>query len=701
MIDLALAYAANGWPVFPLEPQGKQPIGRLVPNGLKNATTDETTIRHWWDQQPDANIGIPTGVAFDAGDLDNDEAMKGFISVCAEHGSDPRGLPRTKTGRGRHVLFAPTGLGNKVNVLLGMDWRGKGGYIVAPGSIHPNGEKYEWIQEPAINGKGPRFPEAPEWLLARLRPAESLIEIGSAVPVEPPPNSYVEKAVREEMELLRSTPEGQRNDQLNRSSFAMGQIVGAGWLDRGRAEAELKAAAHAIDHGREPGMSATIRSGLESGMREPRQAPPGGWSFSEKGGEIRHGSQIIEILKETAEEEILTQEPTLPEGPAPDAYHGLLSRLSDLISGFVESDQASVFVQLLATFGAAAGIKPYMMVGATRHAPAIYVGMVGRTSRGRKGTSWDPIEVLFRGAASDFGDRIFSGVGSGERLVWLVRDDVEVFERRLLLREPELARLLTVINREGSTMSAYLREAYDGKPLRNEVKNNPSCATTHHIGLIGHCTQQELRGQLSEQQIRNGLANRIAWFLARRDKRLANPPIFEGEDVDDAIRELRAKIQEATAIRRVSRSDAAQRVWEDWYSALPDEETGPIGAITDRAETQVNRFSLIFALTDGSSVIEAEHLFAAIAVWDYSRRCVEYIWGGTTGDIMADRVVRELQHGPMLQGDVHRDVFYGRASGETIERVARLLESQQKLVRVSVKNGRPGRPAVLWRLPQR
>src|SRR5207247_369108 len=103
---------------FPLEPRGKQPLGRLVPHGLKQATTDESVIQGWWNAEPQANIGVPTGVAFDVCDCDGEAANKRFQAVFSEHGEDARLLPRITTGGGgRHVLFAPTGVGNRTRFL--------------------------------------------------------------------------------------------------------------------------------------------------------------------------------------------------------------------------------------------------------------------------------------------------------------------------------------------------------------------------------------------------------------------------------------------------------------------------------------------------------------------------------------------------------------------------------------------------------
>ena len=169
----ALAYARQGWPVFPLREQAKEP---LTKQGFKDAVyiSDPTTtiqqahdiVLAWWSQWPDANIGIATGLVFDVLDIDSDDAGRQLQHWIEERdGSFYRHAgPVSRTGKGLHLLFAPTGYGNRAKLLdAPVDFRGKGGYIVAPPSIHPLGHRYRWDEE-THRTEATALPEAPGWL---------------------------------------------------------------------------------------------------------------------------------------------------------------------------------------------------------------------------------------------------------------------------------------------------------------------------------------------------------------------------------------------------------------------------------------------------------------------------------------------------------------------------------------------------------
>ncbi len=165
----ALAYAQQGKPIFPCGPGSKQPLGRLVPNGFKDATTDLDTVRRWWTEAPTANIGMPTGLPATGTVLDvdikpeqniqGDATLEGLVAL---NGELPITLLQRTPSGGMHFCFAyAPGLGNSAGTLgKGLDIRGEGGYIVVAPSILPTGV-YTWANDAELA-------PIPGWITAKL-----------------------------------------------------------------------------------------------------------------------------------------------------------------------------------------------------------------------------------------------------------------------------------------------------------------------------------------------------------------------------------------------------------------------------------------------------------------------------------------------------------------------------------------------------
>jgi len=68
---------------------GKHPIASLVPHGLKDASNDKATIREWWHQCPNANIGVLTGVNFWCLDVDGKKGIESFRELSKKNDDLP------------------------------------------------------------------------------------------------------------------------------------------------------------------------------------------------------------------------------------------------------------------------------------------------------------------------------------------------------------------------------------------------------------------------------------------------------------------------------------------------------------------------------------------------------------------------------------------------------------------------------------
>ncbi|WNC90609.1 AAA family ATPase [Paraburkholderia sp. FT54] len=189
MLDYALDYAARGLRVLPLRPKGKAPLGALVPNGKDDATCDAEAIKAWWRAVPDANIGIncaASGIV--VVDIDRHEGKaNGFETLSAletENGPLRSSVVAKSGSGGEHRYYRePGGAHLPGKAGPGIDLK-HNGYIVAPPSIHPNGEPYEWLP-----GCSPfdaqQMPLLPEWVCApRIEPVNSPINDSKRPPNE-------------------------------------------------------------------------------------------------------------------------------------------------------------------------------------------------------------------------------------------------------------------------------------------------------------------------------------------------------------------------------------------------------------------------------------------------------------------------------------------------------------------------------------
>ena len=95
-------------------------------------------------------------------------------------------------------------------------------------------------------------------------------------------------------------------------------------------------------------------------------------------------------------------EPAWPAPLAPEAYHGIAGEIVRAIEPETEADPAALLFQLLAAVGNILGDGAYARVEADRHPPRLFMVQVGRTSKGRKGTSWGRVRSLLEVVAPEW-----------------------------------------------------------------------------------------------------------------------------------------------------------------------------------------------------------------------------------------------------------------------------------------------------------
>jgi hypothetical protein len=267
LLEAALDYVGRGWPVLPCVPGNKMPLGNLVVHGSKEASTDPEQIRAWWSVEPTANVGLVTGVYFDVLDIDGEAGWSTLAHSVSTCGTLPSSPVSITGGSGGHDLFLPTGCKNRVGFLPHLDWRGVGGYIVAPPSIHPNGTRYEWALSPDEVPIG----AAPPWLVDLVNgrpvgPGHAMMARGGRTVGPSIATAYGSRVLEAQCGRLSLAQEGTRNDQLNQSAYVLGLIAADGHLDIGVVIQALLYVARQTGLG-DLEAERTIESGLAAGLR--------------------------------------------------------------------------------------------------------------------------------------------------------------------------------------------------------------------------------------------------------------------------------------------------------------------------------------------------------------------------------------------------------------------------------------------------
>ncbi len=282
LLTAALSYAAAGIPVLPLhtptvgggcscsrpdcDRPGKHPRWHrdLITDGLRHASTDPARLRAWWQRWPEANVGLRTGVMHDVCDIDGADGLQQVLDLLGER---TMAGPAVRTGSGGwHVYLAATGLTNRVRLLPAVDWRGVGGYVVAPPSLHASGQRYRWLRGRGFSLPLPVCPAVLRRVVAGEPDQPTHATSGAAVRHL---SRYASAALAGEVDRVSSAVEGERNDTLNRSAFRLGQLVAVHLLPEAEVIRELTSAA--LIAGLSPAETArTIRSGLGAGRRQPR-----------------------------------------------------------------------------------------------------------------------------------------------------------------------------------------------------------------------------------------------------------------------------------------------------------------------------------------------------------------------------------------------------------------------------------------------
>ncbi len=372
---------------------------------------------------------------------------------------------------------------------------------------------------------------------------------------------------------------------------------------------------------------------------------------------------------------MLNQHHFIPEEPdyvaappqATDAmYYGLVGEISQVATRGSEVNRAASAANMIALLSAAAGPYHYVQVGDVRHALSLFLLHVGRSAVAGKGEAMAlPNRILEAvngmmqsvGASSEevetavpfMGQNHTGGLSTGEGLARLVHDGIHtkesdeppIWDKRLLVTEAELARIMEATRRRTSTLSPILRDLWDGGTIHPATKQTPISATDPHITLRAAITPLELRKYLPDGGATNGFLNRFLIYFAERTKDVPFPKRTSIEEIErlatkvrDVVKYMLGHYPSEKHQVAITMDAEAARMYEVVYPELRGRSgsTELVNSLLERRAPMVCRLAALFALTDFRMVIEARHMRAALAWSNYHRDSVEYLFSGNEAD---------------------------------------------------------------------
>jgi hypothetical protein len=316
----------------------------------------------------------------------------------------------------------------------------------------------------------------------------------------------------------------------------------------------------------------------------------------------------------------------------PAMFRGVLGEITRAIEPGTEADTAGVYGSLLAMTGAVIGPGPHMMIGDSYHPLLIWPQLIGPTNAGRKGDATASARRVVETAFPDLRSISATGLSSGEGIIARLQDPDEktgkgTHDKRLIITEPEWARVMSVCRREGSTMSGVLRAAWDGSPLEVIIKESYGSAEASHVAVITHITPVELRLKLNQADIAGGLHNRFLPLYVERRKLLALPPGLSPEKLKFLSRKLARAIANARKLHELTLGESAEEYWKD--EVYPDLTAVAEGntieaAYIQRAPAYCRRISALLSALDGSDRTTLADLESAVALMGYSASSARY-----------------------------------------------------------------------------
>ena len=390
-----------------------------------------------------------------------------------------------------------------------------------------------------------------------------------------------------------------------------------------------------------------------------------------------------------------------------------------------EADPVGIYASLLGAAGVYLGQNPRVQAGDDRHPLLVWPLIVGRTGGGRKGASWSAARRLLSAGVPDFvAANIKSGLTSGEGLAAIFaepEDDpldpsgeaaapsrrggrgtgglLPPGDRRLLVFEPEWAAVMARMRRDGNTLSATLRAAWEGGDL-STLNVSARVAPSSHVGLIAHITPEEFRAKLSSSDLAGGTYNRFLPLAVARTQFL---PLSSGAPADlvhDLGAGLADRLDAGSRTSSVGFTASAAVLWRDLYVEFGTDhgDNGPVEQFLSRTAPNCLRIAAIHAALDRKSAIEPDHLNAAAALIRYSIASVRTVFNHNEDTARLLAYITDAGPDGRTRREITSEHFGGNKKADYIDSMLNRLITSNAVTPTQRPraDGKPGRRAEVY-----
>jgi hypothetical protein len=507
LLESALAYARMGYAVFPCVPGGKAPATK---HGCKDATTDESRIRAWWQKQPNANIGLATAGLIVV-DVDGAENPWLTDQPDRQQALAASPLSLTPSGGRHHVFRQPAGKswGNSSGKLAPkVDTRGNGGYIVAPPSV-VDGKAYRWAEGFELLTSPAEIPEPPPWLveildLCRAKKSTSL----------PPTAPRTDDADRRAVAYLNAMPPSVSGQGGHNAAYAAATAMVHGFgLAPEHALAFLLA--HYNPRCQPPWSEGELRHKVDDAVSKPHDRPLG-WLRDQESAPIPPDVDLSGILAKTVSVTTGAGAAKTPPGaPDPGPMPDEMLRVPGFISEVMDHCIATApYPNSIMAFCGALALQAFLAGRKVRdpgdNRTNVYLLALAHSSAGKDHPRKINTSIVHQAGLHEC---LGVGFASGEGI-----QDALFLTPCMLFQTDEIDSILQQINKAKdarheavmSTLLTIYSTANSVFPMRRKAgKESPGVIDQPCLSIFGTAIPNHYYAALSERMLTNGFFARM------------------------------------------------------------------------------------------------------------------------------------------------------------------------------------------------